>query len=197
MEYGDVSDLSPDELHDMCVLSLQDRDPDEAAALLLEHHLGDRLRDGQIRNLAVEMFEDKLWEEHADMALHEPLFNVASLLFKAFPRSVPEPDAVRVILEVVATGRAEKEALAPPIHETFLVRLLADGMNDRSVLHRLFGEQLVGKSFPEADSVVWIVRSESISAAAVKLDLISSRYWLDPLRGVEAYSSTAYADGDG
>ena len=195
MDYGDTSGLGDAELREMCILSLQEREPDETAALLIKHKLGHRLKDGQIRNIASEMREDKLWEQHADMSLHEHMFNIGSLLFAAFPRSFPEPDAVRVMLEVVATNEAARETLAHPLHESFLVRLLADGMGEGSVLHRLFDEQPEGKSFPEADAIVWIVRAETLAAGTVEIDMISSGYWLDALRDIEAYDSTAYADG--
>lgn len=195
MDYGDTFGMGDAELREMCILSLQDRQPEEAAALVIKRKLGDRLRDGQIRNIATEMLDDKLWEQHADMALHEQMFNIGSLLFAAFPRSFPEPDAVRVVLEVVAINEAARETLADPLPESLLVRLLADGMEAGSVLHRLFDQQLEGQSFPEADSIVWIVQAETIAAGTLKIDVISSGYWLDALRDTEAYESTAHADG--
>ena len=54
---------------------------------------------------------------------------------------------------------AGEKALARPLHESLVVRLLADGMANNSVLHRVFGDQLEAKSFPEADTIVWIVRA--------------------------------------
>jgi hypothetical protein len=195
MDYGDTSGMGEGELREMCILSLQDLDPEEAAALVIKHILGDRLKDGQVRTIANEMPDDKLWEQYADMSLHEPIFNIGSLLFAAFPRVFPEPDAVRVRLEIVATNEDGKEALGQPLHESFLVRLLADGMNDDAILHRLFQDQLDGKSFPDAAAIVWIVRAETSAADTVQVDLISSGYWLDSLRDTETYDSTAYADG--
>ncbi len=93
--------------------------------------------------------------------------------------------------------RERRRGVAPrhALHESFLVRLLADGMHDDSILHRLFDEQLDGKSFPEADAIVWIVQSETSAADTVQVDLISSGYWLDSLRDSKTYESTAYADG--
>lgn len=194
MEYGETSGMSPDELREMCILSLQDQGMEKAAVLVLTHCLRDRLKAGQIENLAREMAEDKLWEEYSDMGAHERLFNVGSLLSQAFPGSFPEPDAVRVVLEVVAANEPGREALADGLHESLVVRLLAGGMDETAVLHRLFDEQIDGPRFPEADSIVWIVQTDVVSADTVKLDVVSSGYWLDPLREAEAYDSTAYAD---
>lgn len=195
LDYGDTSGMNDDELREMCIMSLQDLSPEEAAALVLKYILGNRLKDGQIRSIANEMLDDKLWEQYADMSLHESMFNIGSLLFAAFPRVFPEPDAVRVQLEIVPTNEAGKETLGRRLHESFLVRLLADGMADDSILHRLFDEQLSEKSFPEADAIVWIVQVEASAADTVKVDLISSGYWLDSLRDTKTYDSTAYADG--
>lgn len=44
---------------------------------------------------------------------------------------------------------------------------------------------------------MWIVRTETGAADTVKIDLISSGYWIDALRGTGAYESTACADGGG
>lgn len=194
MEYGDRSGMNDDELREMCILSLQDLAPEEAAYVVLKHDVGDVLRDGQLRNLANEMQEEKLWEDYADSSLHERLFNSGSLLYAAFPRVFPKPDAVRVQLEVSTAEPAARALLNGALDESFLVRLLADGMDDRAILHRLYGDQLKGKSFPNADEVVWIVRTEAISADIMRLELISSGYWLDALEDTDSYDSAAYAD---
>jgi hypothetical protein len=194
MNFGDTAGMSDQELREMCLLSLQDSEPEVAAAILLKQHLGNRLTEGQIRNAAGEMTEDKLWEEYADMSLHEGMFNVGSLAHAAFPGSFPEPDAVNVKLEVVAENTAGREILARPLHESFLVRLLADGMEDDSVLHRLFDEQLGGSAFPEADTIVWIVDAEANGADTVTIEVTSSGYWLDALRDTSSYESSACPD---
>lgn len=194
MEYGDQSGMSDDERREMCLLSLQDLEPAEAAYLVLKHDMSDVLRDGQMRNIAGEMLDEKLWEEYANPTLHERLFNVGSLLHAAFPRAFPEPDAVRAVLEVTAANPSARALLMPAPNESFLVRLLADGMDASSVLHRLYGEQLVGKSFPNADEIVWIVRTQAAGDDTMRIEVISSGYWLDALNGTKSYESSAYAD---
>ncbi len=194
MNYGDQSGMGEDERHEMCLLSLQDMDPGEAAYVVLKHDMGDVLRDGQLRNAANEMRDEKLWEEYADTALHERMFNAGSLLYAAFPSLFPEPDAVRVELEISAANASARALLTPAPNESFLVRLLADGMDDHAILHRFYGDELKGRSFPNADEVVWIVRTESTGENSMKLEVISSGYWLDALDGVDQYESTAYAD---
>ncbi len=194
MEYGDTTGMSVAELREMCLLSMQDLEPSEAAALLLEHDLGKELRQGQVTTIAHRMCDEKLWEEYPDLALHERLFNVASLLYAAFSRDVPEPDAVRVSLEIAAENGEAREILLRPTDESFVVRLVADGMPPGAVLRRLFADQLSGSSFPEASSLVWIVQSEVLTDRNVRLEVLSSGYWLDALRETSSYASTAYAD---
>ncbi|MDH3511752.1 MAG: hypothetical protein OER85_12940 [Gammaproteobacteria bacterium] len=195
MEFGDASGIDADELRDMCLLSLQDLKPRDAAALLLRYKLGEKLSNGEIDNMSSEMLDEKLWEEDSDMTLHEQLFNVGSLLSAAFPTVFPETDAVRVTLQITAGNESAEEVLSQPLSESFLVRLLADGMDDSAALHRLFDEQLAGQSFPEADSIVWTVHAEAIGDNVVEAEVISSGYWLDSLRNTRSYDSSAYADG--
>lgn len=194
MEFGDTSGIDASELRDICLMSLQDLQPRDAATLLLQYKLGEKLGKGEISNMSSEMLDEKLWEGDSDMTLHEQLFNVGSLLYAAFPTTFPEPDAVRVTLRVAAANESAEEVLSGPLSESFLVRLLADGMDDGAVLHRLFDEQLAGASFPEADSIVWIVHTEAIGDNAVEADVISSGYWLDSLRNTRSYESSAYED---
>ncbi len=194
LEYGDQAGMSDDEKREMCLLSLQDHAPAEAAYLVLKYDMADVLRDGQMRNAATEMLDEKLWEEYADSSQHERMFNAGSLLYAAFPRVFPKPDAVRIRLEVTAHNAHSRAMLTPSLDESFLVRLLADGMDASAPLHRLYHEELSGTSFPNADEVVWIVRTTSTGDDAMHIDVISSGYWLDALMDTDSYESSAYAD---
>lgn len=194
MEIDDCADLPADELREMCVLSLQDLEPAEAAILLLERRLGDALGKGQIQNIAREMLDEKLWEDYVDFSLHERFFQVGSLLYQAFPRHFPVPDAVEVRLAVAAQDPVGERLLAEPLDESFVVRLLAHGMPESSTLNRLFGDGLAGKAFPEAKSIAWIVKNEPVAARSNKLVVVGSGYWLDALRETKSYKSSAHAD---
>jgi len=194
MEYGDQSGMTEEELREMCIMSLQDLEPAEAAYQVLKHDMGGDLRDGQMRNAASEMLEEKLWEEYADSSYHERMFNVGSLLYAAIPAVFPKPDAVRVELEISATSEPAWRLLSSSPSESLLVRILADGMDSHAVLHRLYSEELKGKYFPTADEVVWIVRTEVTGEHVMKIEVISSGYWLDALRDTKSYESTAYPD---
>ncbi|MDA8587170.1 hypothetical protein N9L47_13060 [Rhodobacteraceae bacterium] len=80
MEFGDISQMAESELREMCLMSLQDQEPDEAAYFVLKQNIGNGLKENQLRNMSHEMLTEKLWEEYVDPAFHERLFNVGSLL---------------------------------------------------------------------------------------------------------------------
>lgn len=194
MEFGSTDGMNQDEIRDMCLLSLQDLNPEEAAALVLKYRLGDRLSAGQIHNIAADMPEEKLWEEYADMSFHEQLFNISSLLYQVSPKSFPEPDAVRATIRVTAKHETGREILQRAMNESFLVRLLAGGMDEDAALHRLFAEQLAADSFPEAELIIWTFSIESGDTDTRIVELTSSGSWLDPLRNTKSYSAHASPD---
>lgn len=194
MEFGDHSQLSDAELREMCIMSLQDQAPDEAAFVVLNHVIPADLKESQLRNMSHEMSSEKLWEEYVDPAFHERLFNVGSLLYAAMPRSFPKPDAVHVSLKVMAGDAASWQAIAPLPTDALSVRLLADGMEDNAVLRRLYGEQLAGKSFPNAAEIVWITDIHPEQDLCLTMNVTGSGYWLDALEGTKSYTSNAHAD---
>jgi hypothetical protein len=89
MEYGDTSDILEGDLKEMCLMSLSEYDPDEAAKYVLSYIFEGRLNSGQIHNLSHEMQDEKMWEEYADLFLHEEFFNVGQLLYQAFNGKFP------------------------------------------------------------------------------------------------------------
>lgn len=194
LDYGGTSGIDPNELREMCLLSLSMLPPDEAAEVVLRHQFGSRLRDGQIRNHSHEMLDEKLWEEHADMDLHEDFFHAGSLLFAAHPDDFPTPDAVRIRLRVEACTRAAREQLAEGVHESWVIRLMADGMDEHCVLHRLFEDELAGKRFSSPADVIWIMEAIPIDEQSMWIDVVSSGYWLDPLREAHPFESSAKPD---
>lgn len=182
------------ELHELVVMCLQDLEIADAAKLVLNVQLGGALSVGQIQNLSEEFADEKHWEHYADQSLHERLFHVGSLMYEAFEREIDKPDAVRLEVEMSALNQEAKDILKQPLHESFIVRLLADGMPESSVLHRLFDEQLAGKPFAEAEYIIWIINPLASAASVAKVEIFSSCHWLDPLKRVEQYQSTAAPD---
>lgn len=67
-------------------------------------------------------------------------------------------------------------------------------MDGTSTLHRLFDEQLCGTAFPEADKIVWISTLTAVDEATTNREIISSGFWLDPLRECRSYECSAHGD---
>ena len=188
--FEDGGELPPGEIEEMCVLSLQDHEPAEAAAIVLEHRLGDRLRKGQIEHLAHEFGDDRQWEHHPDITLHEPLFHVGSLLWRAFPGAFHKPNAVRIELTVAPADGESQELLAEHLDEVLLVRIIADGLPQRALLHRLFEDQLDRGAFEEATAIVW-TWTASPMAGGLKVVIVGSDAWIGPLRQAGSWTSDA------
>ena len=191
MEFGDHAGMDDGELREMCLMSLQDQDPEDAAFLVLKHVIADDLRDSQMRNMANEMQEENLWEDYVDPAFHERLFRVASLLYAAQPRVFPKTDAVRVSLAVRSSDPAGQALFNAAPADAFLVRLIADGMDDRAVLNRMYGDQLKEPEFPNAPNIVWTAKVVANGADAWAVDIIGSGYWLGPLEDTRSFESNA------
>lgn len=126
MGFDEHAGMNDDEVREMCLMSLQDHEPDEAAHLVLKHVIADALKESQLRNMSREMTSEKLWEEYVDPTYHERLFNVGSVLFAAMPQTFPKTDAVQIELKVKAVDGDAFQMLQPAPAEPMLVRLLAD-----------------------------------------------------------------------
>ena len=192
LEVEDLEDIAESDLREMCFMALADLEPESAAEVLLVYRLGEKLNRGQIEDLAHEMPDERLWESYADMRFHEELFNVGQLLYDAFGGRFPRPHAVRLELTVKALDAEGEELLDSP-SEAFLVRLLAGGMTAEATLNRLFEDQLSGTSLPEAESILWKCDAKKDGRSAT-LVLIGSEYWLEGMKRVPSYETTAHPD---
>lgn len=192
-EFDGSEDIADNELPDFAVISLLSYTPEEAAQIVLKIKLGSCLNLSQIKNLACEMQDEKTWEEHPDLSLHEKLFYCHALLYQAFPKSFPEAEAMRCILEVTPENSFAREQLSHA-NESLVTRILADGMDDLSGLKRLFEDELNKGPFPAAELIVWQYKLTPTTGAAFRIQLYSSGYWLIPILEVSAYQSSAFAD---
>ena len=195
-EYDDVDSIEEADLKEMAAMALSDLEPQEAAEMLLKLRFGDKLNKGQRQNLARDFNEDRLWEEYSEIHFHEEIFNVACMLYWAFPKQYSEPDIVRIQLKVAAQNGPSSANLQNPT-AACIARLLNDGMNDHNTIYRLFDDQLAANAFPEAEDIIWKFENagfDSASNSAI-LTIHTSWNWVDELKGVKEYESTAYADG--
>lgn len=189
----DVDDVSESDALEMTLLVLQDREVDDAAESVLEVVFGDSMRPGIRQNLAHDLTEERPWEEFADISQHMGIFNAVVLLHQAFPREFYKPDAVSIVVHLETASATGKGWLdAPEPSRALLLRILAEGMEDHSVLQRLFGESLKAQNFPEAESILWQVSHREAAAPVREFSMISSHQWFDPLKELENWSAKAW-----
>jgi hypothetical protein len=194
IEYEDRASISENELLEMTALALSDLKPAEAADKVLELCLTE-LSAGQRNNIAEELRNERLWESYPEIRMHSSLFRVAYLLHLAFPKSFPEPDAAEIKLKVVALNPKSVSNLKEPAN-SFLTRLLADGMDEHSTIYRLFEENLTSKSFPESDDIIWQYQEGGFNTKdqSNTYNIYTSWNWVDDLKGVNNFESKAFSD---
>ena len=193
MEYGDISDIPEHELKEMCLMCLSDNDPREAAEIILKYIFDERLNDGQIENLSNDMLDEKMWEEYADISLHEEFFNVHQLLYEAYNGKFPHPEAVSFQIEVNTKDPEDFRSFHQNT-EAELLRLIVKGMPENTLINRLYDEQLENGSFDEAKHIIWQLKKESNSSNNLVFSIISSSYWFKDLKYVDAFEAQLNLD---
>jgi len=193
MDFDNPAKLDKAEIKDMCLMSLTDIEPNDAAKIVLTYVFGNKLNKGQIDNLSNEMLEEKLWEEYADLSLHEEFFAVHQLLYDAFEGKFPHPEAVSFQVRIQETAK-NNLAIFDSYPEATLVRLLVGGLPNNSVLHRLFNDKIEGASFPEAKDILWQLKLTKNESGELIADVISSHYWFKDLKYVDAFEAETHAD---
>jgi hypothetical protein len=193
LAYDNPEALAPAELKEMCQMAITDLEPAAAAEAVLTYLFADELKDGQIEQLAHQMETEKLWEENPKLELHEGFFNATQLLYDAYNGKFPHPQAVEFKVKITAADPADLAALdtEPALP---LLRLLAPGLSDRALLHRLFGDQLTGGEFPEAPAILWQITPSDKTADSVVFDVISSDYWLEDFKYADTYEASLPAE---
>ncbi|WP_299215068.1 hypothetical protein [uncultured Dokdonia sp.] len=193
MEYGDTSEIAPSDLKEMCMMALTDNEPDEAAKIMLDYVFGDRLNEGQKNNLSHEMIEEKIWEEYADLSMHEEFFNVGQFLYQAYNGKFPHPEAVQFQVTITAKN-ANELAVFEGENEAAILRLLIKGMPVNTLIHRLFKEELEGETFTEAKDIIWQIRKIGSEGNTITFEVISSLYWFHDLKFIESFEATTHKD---
>ena len=169
LEYSDAKSIPENDLFDMLAMAMSDFEPEEAAEVVLKYKLGDKLKSGQIKNLSQEMLEDKVAEEYPDIAFHFPLFNINQLLHDCYSGKFPRTLASVIEIELLFKGEID-------VTKEIIIRSLSDLLSEKSLLKRLFNEQLdSSKELKDANSIVWDLRLIGEN----KYRIITSDYWLN------------------
>ena len=168
-DYTDANSLPESELFDMLSMAISDFEPEDAAEIVLRYKLSGVLKEGQIKNLAYEMLEDKVAEEYPNIALHYPLFNINQLLYEAYNGKFPKTLAAVLEIELLFTTRVT-------VTKEIVLRTLSDLLTEKSLLKRLFNEQLDSEhELKDAESIIWELKTIGENT----YQLISSDYWLN------------------
>ena len=168
-EYSDAKSIPETDLFDMLAMAMSDFEPEEAAEIVLKYKLGDKLKSGQIKNLSQEMLEDKVAEEYPDIAFHYPLFNINQLLHDCYNGKFPRTLASVIEIKLFFKGEID-------VTKEIIIRSLSDLLSEKSLLKRLFNEQLdSSKELKDADSIVWELKLIGENTYRI----ITSDYWLN------------------
>lgn len=189
----DLESMSDSDLREMCKMSLNDFDADEAAKYVLTHLINDELPNGKIDQISHDMVGEKLWEEYADPSFHKLFFDAYGLLREAFNGIFAAPTGVMFQVKVSAQQADYFEAFKPTI-EPALARLLAAGMDKNVILNRLYNEKIQGDAFPEAENILWHVKKISSAAKEATYEIISSSLWFGDLEQVESFDAPTHGD---
>ena len=150
-DYPDADQLKPAELQEYLFMAISDFEPNEAAAILLDYKLSDVLGDGQVDNISHEMLREKVSENYSDIYIHQKLFNINQLLYKAYNGKFPLTRASIVQFEIKGESNNQEE-----INKETVLKALSYGLSQNNLIKRLLSDQLEGREpFPEAEGIVW------------------------------------------
>ncbi len=168
-EVPDPETVKDGEVKDFLFMAINEFEPEEAAAIVLDYKLSDQLNEGQIDNLSNEMLKEKMAEKYSEINFHKPLFEVNQLLYKAYNGKFPYIQFNVIDLEI-KTGDNEAE-----INKELVLKALSHGLSENNLLWRLFGDQLENKvAFPEADAIIWELKENGND----QYEVIISEKWL-------------------
>jgi hypothetical protein len=154
--FPDAGDTNPENLRELLFMAISDFEPAEAAKIMLEYKLSEKLSAGQIDQISSDMLIDTVCEEYPEMELQAPLFHINQLLFKAYNGTFPSAKATIIDCSITAL---EKDSNIKMTREVIL-KLLSYGLSDRNIIKRLFSEQLEPQAvFPEAENIIWELHS--------------------------------------
>lgn len=184
------------ELREMCMMSLNDLEAPEAAKIVLTHLFGNEdITEGKIEQLSHDMSEDKLWEEYSDCLFHERFFSAYALLREAFNGVFAQPTGVEFMVNVVAKEAEDLAIFDQSLHAS-MVRLLATGLGEDSLMQRLYEEQITGTQFPQAPGILWKLEQTGADELSRQYKMVSSAFWFGKFANVDEFEAESHADVD-
>lgn len=198
LELEEIDDLTGTDLLEMVLMAVQDLEPRDAADAVLTYKLPESTKPGVRQNIVQDLLQgERPWEQAADIWLHAPIFKATVLLHRAFPKHFSKPDILCLTMQVKALAEEAKELLSNPPEAAFVARMLADAMDESSILERLFDEQLMSNSFDTAKGIIWqadFSQQNPGEHTSALLTVYSSDHWLNAMEGISEFQSNAYND---
>lgn len=155
--FPDAGTAKKENLYELLLMAITDFEPKEAAVIVLDHKLSDYLTEGQIEQISNDMLIDTVCEEYPEIELQFALFNCNQLLYKAFNGTFPSANAT--LIDCIITPADANSNIE--ITKEILLKLFSNGLSDRNILKRLFGEQMEENvDFPEAEGIVWELKTK-------------------------------------
>lgn len=189
LDCSEISAIKEADLKDMCFMYIADQSPEDSANLLLNYIFEDRLNSGQKDQLSHEMQSENMWEEYAELSMHQELFNVGQLLYMAYNGKFPKPEAVQFSI-TLKTPDVNSFQVFEASTEANLIRTLVQGMPENTLLKRLFSDKLKEGEFPEAQNIIWQFVKSDENDGSLKFDVISSQYFFQDLKFVNNFEAT-------
>ena len=153
-EVDDLGDIADGDLLEMSLMVLQDLGNQKAGELVLETVFGDSMRPGVRQNLVDDLQENEPWNDFAEVSQQRGIFVAVCLLHKAFPTRYGTPDALELRVKIQALTSSGAALLEAP-RADWLIRLLARGMSEHAIVHRLYGDELKSGEFSDAPGLIW------------------------------------------
>jgi hypothetical protein len=150
----DLGDLAGQDLLEMTLMVLQDMGNQKAGELVLEAIFGNSMRPGVRQNLIDDLQQDEPWSDFAEVSQQRGLFVAVVLLHQAFPTRYGTPDAQVLRINVQTKSPAGLAAM-DTAEPAWLLRLLAGGMDDSNIVHRIYGDDLSAGPFKSAAGLIW------------------------------------------
>ena len=185
--------LSEPEQMEYLFLAMGELPPADLAKELLQMKCAEKLSQGQLENLALEMEQDRMWEEYPDMTMHQDIFNVNQLMYKVYNGKVSKGEAHQLDLEV-ETQDEEIQSLLLSGNSDLALRLIMRGMDAHGLINRLYNDEDLNSLIGDAESILWSVKGERQSAETIKIVVTSSSYWLEDFVKKETYLVTVDLD---
>lgn len=169
--FPDTDKVKQENLKEMLHMAITDFEPSEAARIVLNYKLSEKLNEGQIQSISHEMTADKVAEEYPEPSLHFDLFNINQLLYKAYNGTFPNTEATLQEFEVL-----EDDGMSIGVDREILAKIIAGGLKENSLVKRLYADQLDGTApFEDAHKFIWTIDNPEKN----KYKILTSRYWMD------------------